>query len=146
MADPLDAKRVGYRQPPVASRFKSGRSGNPSGRPKGARNFKDDLRDDLGELILVNDRKISRQRAFIKVLVDHALAGDMRAATILSSLCTRIFGTDADGPTEAPLPPDDRAILEKFLARELDRRRGEAEPAAETAAAESTGAHDADES
>jgi hypothetical protein len=69
----------------------------------------------------------------------------MRAATILSSLCTRIFQTDADDQAEAPLTPDDRAILEKFLARELERRRAEVEPVEDAAAVESTGAHDADE-
>jgi Family of unknown function (DUF5681) len=30
--------KVGYRKPPTASRFKPGQSGNPKGRPKGARN------------------------------------------------------------------------------------------------------------
>ena len=30
--------KVGYRKPPKASRFKPGQSGNPRGRPKGARN------------------------------------------------------------------------------------------------------------
>ena len=29
---------VGFAKPPAASRFKPGRSGNPKGRPKGARN------------------------------------------------------------------------------------------------------------
>ena len=29
---------VGYAKPPQSSRFKPGRSGNPNGRPKGARN------------------------------------------------------------------------------------------------------------
>ena len=149
MVKPLDAKRVGFKNPPVASRFKPGTSGNPKGRPKGVRNLKDDLRDELGELIVVNDgnaeRTISRQRAFIKALVDQAVAGDLRAATILATLCTRTFGADTEEEAEAPLPPDDRAILEKFLARELDRRDAEVDPVEEAAAAKSTGAHDADE-
>lgn len=29
---------VGYGKPPVATRFKQGQSGNPKGRPKGAKN------------------------------------------------------------------------------------------------------------
>ena len=32
------AYKVGYRKPPAESQFKPGRSGNPRGRPKGARN------------------------------------------------------------------------------------------------------------
>jgi Family of unknown function (DUF5681) len=147
MANKHDAKRVGYKNPPVASRFKPGTSGNPKGRPKGVRNFKDDLRDELDGLTVVHDgdveRTISRQRAFVRALVDQAVAGDLRAATILATLCTRTLGTDTEEEAEAPLPPDDRAILEKFLARELDRHRADVEPVED--AAEKTGAHDADE-
>jgi hypothetical protein len=32
--------RVGYKHPPLHSRFKPGESGNPRGRPRGARNFR----------------------------------------------------------------------------------------------------------
>src|SRR5687768_11122353 len=35
---PASAYQVGYGKPPVHSRFKPGQSGNPRGRPKGARN------------------------------------------------------------------------------------------------------------
>jgi uncharacterized protein DUF5681 len=34
-ADDTDDHKVGYRQPPRATRFKKGESGNPAGRPKG---------------------------------------------------------------------------------------------------------------
>jgi hypothetical protein len=36
----LQNSAVGYGQPPVASRFKPGTSGNPKGRPRGAKNLK----------------------------------------------------------------------------------------------------------
>ena len=31
--------KVGYKKPPLHSRFKKGQSGNPRGRPRGAKNF-----------------------------------------------------------------------------------------------------------
>jgi hypothetical protein len=44
---------VGYGRPPIEHQFKPGRSGNPFGRPKGARRFTADLLDELGEIVAV---------------------------------------------------------------------------------------------
>ena len=41
----LQNSSVGYGQPPVASRFKPGTSGNPKGRPRGAKNLKTLIRE-----------------------------------------------------------------------------------------------------
>jgi hypothetical protein len=117
---------VGYKKPPLGTRFKPSKSGNPKGRPKGARNFKSDLRDELHQLIPVRDgdgeHKISKQRAFIRALVGAALEGDMRAAAILSTLCVRVFAGEAEETAKADVSPDDRQILEAFIVRELKRR------------------------
>ena len=44
---------VGYRKPPKHTRFKPGQSGNLRGRPKGTKNLKTDLMEELGEKILI---------------------------------------------------------------------------------------------
>jgi hypothetical protein len=142
--------RVGYKHPPLETRFKPSTSGNPKGRPKGARNFKTDLREELGELIAVREgdceRKISKQRAFIQALIGSALAGDMRAATILSSLCARVFASEAEEEDGAAVAPDDRHILEAFIARELKRRPADADSVDNPDAATNGGEGDADQS
>jgi hypothetical protein len=64
----IDSK-VGYGNPPKATRFKPGHSGNPKGRPKGSRNLATDLAAELGEQITVREeghsRRITKQRALI---------------------------------------------------------------------------------
>ena len=70
---------IGYKQPPKAHQFRPGESGNPSGRTKGVRNFKSDLRDELAEMTSFceggHEVSISKQRAVIKRLVAYSEAG-----------------------------------------------------------------------
>ena len=47
--DEREERRVGYGRPPVATQFRQGVSGNPRGRPKGARNFATVVAATLGE-------------------------------------------------------------------------------------------------
>jgi hypothetical protein len=105
--------RVGYGRPPKEHQFQPGQSGNPSGRPKGARTFKSDLRDELGEIISIRDGnktvEVTKQRAIIKTLLAMAVAGDPRAIATIIGSCARAFGDDdSEADVEAP---EDRAIM-----------------------------------
>jgi len=107
-------------------RFRPGQSGNPSGRPKGARNFRTELLEELAEPITIKDGDcdvtVSKQRACIKTLVAAAIAGNARACGALLALCAK-FGANSESDT-GELAPDDREILDAFTAREGERRRG----------------------
>src|SRR5262249_43343085 len=121
---------VGYKRPPVATRFKPGQSGNPKGRKKGVRNFKTDVRHELDEVITVHEggrsMKITKQRALGRALVAAAIKGDMRATNALVSFCAKAFG-DQDDDQSTPLPqPEDPDILEEFFGRKSKRRRSKA--------------------
>ena len=74
---------VGYGKPPIRSRFKKGRSGNPQGRPKGSLNFATVLLRTLREKVVIHEngkrRVITKLEASLKQLVNKATAGDLRA-------------------------------------------------------------------
>jgi hypothetical protein len=116
---------VGHGRPPQHSRFKEGKSGNPRGRPKGARNLKTDVMEEMREWIVVREgehpRRISKQRAIIKSLVNRTLKGDSRAANTLMNLLFRILDPEGESPTPSPaLTAEEQDVLEAFKARLLE--------------------------
>jgi hypothetical protein len=115
---------VGYGKPPKHSQFKPRQSGNPSGKPKGTKNLKTDLLEELGELVHLRegdrDMKISKQRALIKSLVARGVKGNDRAAAKIIDLYMRVVGIeDAANEAELPLTSEERDVLENLKARFL---------------------------
>jgi hypothetical protein len=114
--------KVGYGNPPKASQFKRGRSGNPKGRPKGRRNLATDLAAELGEHVTVREdgrpRRVSKQRALIKSLMAKALQGDVRASTAFLALYARVI-TETPEDDDNPIENDELLILRRFAPRLL---------------------------
>jgi Family of unknown function (DUF5681) len=119
MSEEYEADAVGYKRPPREHQFRSGQSGNPSGRPKGARNFRSELREELSEVITVHDGdreiQISKQRALIKSVVAAAIDGNQRAAASVLAMCMRMLA-DAEND-EAIERAEDADIVEAFTTR-----------------------------
>lgn len=79
--------KVGYCKPPMETRFRPGRSGNPKGRPRGSKNSDQILLKLLdARVFLGGHRKISRREAMLRKLVDQAVGGDMNAISTLWKL------------------------------------------------------------
>jgi hypothetical protein len=116
-----DDSAVGYGRPPKHGQFKKGQSGNPKGRPKGTKNLKTDLAEELREHLLVREgaqsKSITKQRAVIKSLMSQAIKGDTRAINILLSMMCRLFEVEDADLSATNLPEEDRAILKAFQRR-----------------------------
>ena len=115
---------IGYKRPPKHTRFQPGQSGNSAGRRKNVRNFKTDLMEELREMIVIREngreRKISKQRAFIKALVTAAIKSDVRAINAVVA-CTRNFDAGIDEVPPEVVDTEDLDILEAFVTRERKR-------------------------
>ncbi len=90
---------VGYGKPPVDSRFKPGKSGNPQGRPKGSKNKRPKLKEERLKSIILEeayrdisvrdgDRNVSipMAQAIVRALAVKAAKGDLRAQRLFSEM------------------------------------------------------------
>ncbi len=79
---------VGHSHPPIATRFRKGQSGNPKGRPKGAKNFKTLVNKALNEKVTVNEngkrKAISKMEAGAKHFANKVASGDIKTIFRLS--------------------------------------------------------------
>jgi len=107
---------VGYGKPPKKTRFRKGTSGNPKGRPKGARGFQTILREAIYKPIAVRQgdriRTVPKVEALIESMLARALTGDHRALhEILAKICEL---ADDDYPGDGgdeKLNEDDQEII-----------------------------------
>jgi hypothetical protein len=81
--------------------------------------------EELREMIVIREngreRKISKQRAFIKALVTAAIKSDVRAINAVVA-CTRNFGASAEDEMPTAVDTEDLDILEAFVTRERKRQ------------------------
>jgi hypothetical protein len=119
-------KTVGYKRPPLRTRFQPGVSGNPRGRQKGVRNFAADVKRTLEISVTLTEngksKRVSTQEALILRLRQKALKGDARALETVLSLA-RTHNEDFAGHSEdRSLAAEDQAILDAYLEDALARR------------------------
>ena len=97
--------KSGYGQPPQASRFQKGRSGNPRGRPRGR---KSEIPYDsvLGQMVTIREdgreRRVTAAEAFLLQLTQKGLAGDNSATRASMAAIEEARGRQPNGG-ESPL-------------------------------------------
>jgi hypothetical protein len=113
---------VGYGKPPRKNQFKPGQSGNPRGRPKGAKGLKAELREELNEWVTITSdgktRRIRKRRLVIKALAAQAAKGNVAAADKLLSLVIQAEGFEDERATARQLSDTDLLMLKRFLGED----------------------------
>ncbi|GEC16621.1 DUF5681 domain-containing protein [Nitrobacter winogradskyi] len=112
---------MGKGRPPIATRFKPGKSGNPKGRPKGSKNAANLAKTELNGKVVVtlNGRKKSMTVAEIssRRLGDKAMAGDAKAFSFLFAISGVGHDTDESQTDRLTTPEQDQAILAEYFKR-----------------------------
>jgi hypothetical protein len=113
---------IGYGRPPRRSQFAKGKSGNPKGRPKGARSLADRFVTALNERVTINEngsrRTIQKSDAVMKQLVNKAASGDFRSIKLILEMAGPLSERGCQAALEAKYQQDSDAGEQ--LTRKLD--------------------------
>jgi hypothetical protein len=111
---------VGYCRPPKATRFKTGHSGNPKGRPKGAKSedtiFREVMSTRVPMSVRGKVRKVPVLEALWMKVADDALKGNAKSISLFLGRARSFDGTD---PAHRELHQDDRQVLQSYF-REVE--------------------------
>lgn len=112
---------VGYKKTPKATRFTKGQSGNPNGRPKGARNWATVFHAALEQKVIINEngrqRQVTKLEAATMQLVNKAAAGDAHAIRLLLQVVPSMEAIVNKVGVTSLSNVQDRKVLDEVLKR-----------------------------
>ena len=122
-----DPGKGGYGRPPSDDRLKPGHSGNPNGRPKGARSLRSDFNKVLKKRVPIREggkpRYARRQEIILLKLLAKALQGHPKAAGQLLAIWAKREFRDTARSQSNVASNNDRAMIEDFLRRNKEAAR-----------------------
>ena len=112
---------VGYGKPPGATKFKTGQSGNPKGRPKGVRNVLTAFREALSDKVTITEngrrRKVSKLEATAKQLANKAASGDARAILAVLNIAPLLDLVIEPAVSAQMVAEHDRLVMQQIFKR-----------------------------
>ena len=114
---------MSYKNPPKATQFKKGQSGNPKGRPPKKQSkpntLAEDLIQELQSEVLVNQNgevtRITKQRALIAAILTTAINGRVGQQRLMIKLCAILdTGHGHNSPELSQLTEFDTALLSQL--------------------------------
>ncbi len=137
MADHDDSYEVGYKKPPRRTRFAKGQSGNPKGRPKGAKGLANLVTKIGRERIRVQvngrPRTVTKLEAIVMQLANKAISGEDRAAKEILNLHSLYEGIEPDGAHDVVPHERDLLVMESIAKRFKQAKARSFEPGTEKA-------------
>ena len=127
---------VGYGKPPAETRFKPGQSGNPKGRPKGAKNFSTLMEKELERKVTIKEgerrRRVSKREAMVKQLTNKAASGDHKSIQVVFDYDQKIEArSDAAAANTTQVDQADQEVMDQIVKRirEIKQSNGGADDA-----------------
>jgi hypothetical protein len=121
---------IGFSKPPEQTRFRTGVSGNPKGRPKGRKNLATVLERTLQEKVVINEngvrKTVTKLEAAIKQLMNKAASGDLKALYLLTGLVRSGEERADQAPVaDSQLAEVDQKVLQGLLKRLENTEKGD---------------------
>jgi hypothetical protein len=124
----LPNDEIGKGSAPHPTRFKPGQSGNPKGRPKGAKGAESMARAELRRKVTATQngvrRKMTVEQVAYRRLADKAIAGDLKALILLLTLAKSLNPSDPGSSDDAIPAEQDLEIIWEYLARKRSQEGG----------------------
>jgi len=123
MAEPGSGNNgtIGKGRPPSSTQFKRGQSGNPKGRPVGAKNISTALHEEMNARIPVTEngrrKKMTKREALAKGLVNKAVGGDPKATAAVLAEERLSQGRRAEPRDDALQTSSDHKTIANLIER-----------------------------
>lgn len=102
-------------------RFGTGNCANPQGRPRKDRSISAVILGELNKKVTINEnqksKRVSKLALTAKQMANQGAKGDQRSAKLAIDFALKAESQQAGAPRAAPLTINDKAIVDRFIAR-----------------------------